>query len=134
IRSPFIDQIVVLGQDQRSLGALIVPNLEALQQWAATQNAALQFPTPPSIDPLPKPSPGVTAWTLEAQPIQDLFRKELAREVQSRVGYRPDDRIGSFGFALEPFSLENGMLTQTLKIKRSVVMDHYHSEIANLFR
>jgi long-chain acyl-CoA synthetase len=42
LRSPYIAQIMLVGQDQRSLGALIVPNLEALQQWATTQNLYLR--------------------------------------------------------------------------------------------
>jgi long-chain acyl-CoA synthetase len=44
LRSPYIDQIMLVGQDQRSLGALIVPNLEALQQWATSQNLHLRLP------------------------------------------------------------------------------------------
>jgi long-chain acyl-CoA synthetase len=44
LRSPYIDQIMLVGQDQRLLGALIVPNLEALQQWAASQNLCLDLP------------------------------------------------------------------------------------------
>ncbi|MEO1404258.1 MAG: AMP-binding protein, partial [Cyanobacteria bacterium J06635_1] len=37
IRSTYIDQIMLVGQDQKVLGALIVPNLEALEQWAIAQ-------------------------------------------------------------------------------------------------
>ncbi|HEY9844788.1 MAG TPA: AMP-binding protein, partial [Candidatus Caenarcaniphilales bacterium] len=44
LRSPYIDQIVLVGQDQRSLGALIVPNLQALQQWAIRQHRFLEIP------------------------------------------------------------------------------------------
>ncbi|MBD0312603.1 MAG: AMP-binding protein, partial [Microcoleus sp. T3-bin5] len=41
VRSPYIDQIMLVGQDKRSVGALIVPNLEALQKWAESQNLEL---------------------------------------------------------------------------------------------
>lgn len=44
LRSPYIDQIMLVGQDQRSLGALIVPNLEVLQQWAVAQNLQPRLP------------------------------------------------------------------------------------------
>ncbi|WP_354000920.1 long-chain fatty acid--CoA ligase [Gloeocapsopsis sp. IPPAS B-1203] len=114
LRSPYIDQIMLVGQDQKSLGALIVPNLEALQQWAASQN----------ID---------TELDLNSKTIQNLLRQELNREVKNRPGYRPDDRIGSFELILEPFSLENGMMTQTLKIKRPVVTEHYRDIINKMF-
>ena len=115
LRSPYINQIVLVGQDQRSLGALIVPNLEALQQWATDQNL-----------------PGDIA-DLDSKIVQDLFRQELNREVQNRPGYRADDRIGPFKLILEPFSIENGMMTQTLKIRRLVVMERYHDIINGMF-
>nr|MDJ0649893.1 long-chain fatty acid--CoA ligase [Xenococcaceae cyanobacterium MO_188.B19] len=65
--------------------------------------------------------------------IQDLFRKELNREVQNRPGYRPDDRIGQFKFILEPFSKDNGLMTQTLKIKRPVIRNKYQSLIDSMY-
>ncbi|PMB15881.1 long-chain fatty acid--CoA ligase [Fischerella thermalis CCMEE 5205] len=127
LRSPYIDQIMLVGQDRKSLGALIVPNLEALEKWAASGNLQLTIE-----------DENVTAATsqkinLESKIIQDLFRQELNREVQNRPGYRPDDRIGPFKLILEPFSIENGMMTQTLKIKRHVVMQHYHDIINGMF-
>jgi long-chain acyl-CoA synthetase len=115
LRSPYIDQIMLVGQDQKSVGALIVPNREAVEKWTAEQNPPLH-----EID-----------WNSKA--IQDLFRKELNREVQNRPGYRADDRIGPFRLIQEPFSMENGMLTQTLKIKRPVVTEHYRDMIDGMF-
>ncbi|PSP10479.1 MAG: long-chain fatty acid--CoA ligase [Cyanobacteria bacterium SW_11_48_12] len=122
-RSPYIDQIMVVGQDQRSLGALIVPNLEVLKQWEASQEGQGDKGTR---------GQGETPH-LESKPVQNLFRQELNREVQNRPGYRPDDRIGTFKLILEPFSVENGMMTQTLKIKRPVVSDRYSDLIEKMF-
>lgn len=127
IRSPYIDQIMLVGQDQRSLGALIVPNLDALKAWAAKQNLNLQLP-----DEAAAPS-GHETISLDSKVVQDLFRQELNREVKNRPGYRADDRIGPFRLLLEPFSIENGMLTQTLKVRRAVVMDRYHDMIDKMF-
>jgi long-chain acyl-CoA synthetase len=70
---------------------------------------------------------------LDSKPVQHLFRQELSREVQNRPGYRPDDRIGPFRLILQPFSTDNGMLTQTLKIKRPVVMERYRDMINGMF-
>jgi long-chain acyl-CoA synthetase len=127
LRSPYVDQIMLVGQDQKSLGALIVPNFETLQQWAATQNLSLRLPNDP-------PAHSARAdITLDSKAIQDLFRKELNREVQNRPGYRPDDRIGPIQLIQEPFSIENGMLTQTLKIRRAVVMERYQGMIDKIF-
>jgi long-chain acyl-CoA synthetase len=107
LRSPYIDQIMLVGQDQKVLGALVVPNMEALEKWGSAD--------------------------LNRSSVQDLFRGELAKLVKERPGYRPDDRIGSFRLLSEPFSMENGLLTQTLKIRRNVVMERYQGMIDEMF-
>jgi long-chain acyl-CoA synthetase len=127
LRSPYIAQLMLVGQDQRSLGALIVPNLEALGQWASTQNSVLQLS---DAEVAPE---GNVQWTLDSKPIQDLYRQELVREVQDRPGYRPDDRIGPFRCIAEPFSIENGLLTQTMKVRRPVVIERYRDMIDGMF-
>ncbi len=143
LRNPYIDQIMLVGQDRRSLGALIVPNLEALQQWAASQNISLRLPEETrgrvaeeqrSRGAEEKSPLATEEIYLDSPAVQDLFRQELTREVKNRPGYRPDDRIGPFKLILEPFSLENGMLTQTLKIRRPVVMERYHDMINGMFQ
>jgi len=128
LRSPYIDQIVVVGQDQRSLGALIVPNLEALQQWAVSQSLFLALPEAPE-----KPAADYQPIQLDSKPIQELFRQELNREVKNRPGYRPDDRIGPFRFVVEGFSIENGTMTQKFSIRRPLVMERYQDMINGMF-
>ncbi len=126
-RSAYIDQIMLVGQDQKSLGALIVPNLETVQQWIETQKVNLTLPTADADFET------IANSDLYSKAIQDLFRKELNREVQNRPGYRPDDRIGQFKFILEPFSKDNGLMTQTLKIKRPVIRNKYQSLIDSMY-
>ncbi|HAG83043.1 MAG TPA: long-chain fatty acid--CoA ligase [Cyanobacteria bacterium UBA12227] len=134
LRSPYIDQIMLVGQDQRSLGALIVPDLDALKQWASEQNLSLHLPEEMKTTATDTPTEAFrTGIDLDSKEIQTLFRQELNREVKNRPGYRPDDRIGPFKLILEPFSLENGMMTQTLKIRRPVVMEQYHDIINGMF-
>ena len=127
VRSAYIDQIMLVGQDKRSLGALIVPNLEALQQWVNNQKLDIKLPDAnASLEDIANSG-------LYQKPIQDLFRKELTREVQNRPGYRADDRIAAFRFITEPFSKENGLMTQTLKIKRPQVRAKYQNLIDEMY-
>jgi long-chain acyl-CoA synthetase len=128
IRSPYVDQIMLVGQDQRSLGALIVPNLEALQSWATGQSLYVEVPDDDTAAPA-----GCTPIPLGDERVLKLFRNELSREVKDRPGYRPDDRIGPFRFIVEPFSIENGLLTQTLKVRRPVVAERYRDMIDAMF-
>lgn len=128
VQSPYIDQMMLVGQDQRSLGALIVPNLDALQKWAADQSLFLDVPN--------QEAENTQSWptvTLEDDRIQKLFRAELNRQVKDRPGYRLDDRIGPFCLIDTPFSIEDGTMTQTLKIKRPVVAARYRDMIDGMF-
>jgi len=77
---------MLVGQDQRSLGALIVPNLEA----PATVGS---YPEPASVYQKKGEGRKTLAYChpeiyLESKIVQDLFRQELNREVQNRPGYR----------------------------------------------
>ncbi len=119
VRSVYIDQIVLVGQDQRALGALIVPNFETLQQWIDQQNLDLKLPSPDR--------------SVDDPAIINLYREELNREVKNRPGYRADDRISDFRFVNEAFSQENGLMTQTFKIKRPQVTDKYQKTIDEMF-
>ena len=112
LRSPYIDQIMLVGQDQKALGALIVPSMEALEKWAAAKGITLD---------------------LQSDAVQTLYKQELKREVANRPGYRADDRIASFALVAEPFTVENGLLTQTLKVKKNQVSDRYRELINGLF-
>jgi long-chain acyl-CoA synthetase len=125
LRSPYVDQIVVVGQDRRSLGALIVPNWDHLQNWG--QEHGLQLQTPEST------APEGESINLNNQPVQKLFRQELDRELRHQCQSHPHERIVPFRLISQPFSPENGMLTQTLKIKRHVVMERYGDLIEEMF-
>ena len=109
LRSPYVDQIMLVGQDQKFIGALIVPNTEALEKWAKG-----------NVD-------------LQSAEVQNLFKKELKREVSARPGYRADDQVKTFALLEEPFTVENGLLTQTLKVKKNQVRDRYRETIDGLF-
>ncbi|AFZ01416.1 Long-chain-fatty-acid--CoA ligase [Calothrix sp. PCC 6303] len=117
LRSDYIDQIMLVGQDQKSLGALIVPDLEILESWLLSKN-----------QPIVNGEIG-----LNNQMIRDLIREELNREVRDRKGYRRDDEIIVFEIIPEPFTIENGLLTQTLKIRRNIVTDRYQGVITQMF-
>ncbi|GET42410.1 AMP-binding protein [Microseira wollei] len=118
LRSPYIDQIMLVGQDRKSVGAIIVVNLEALERW---------------VEKSDKAQIKAGEINLNSKEIRDLFRAELNREVRNRPGYRRDDEIIAFELIKEPFTIENGLLTQTLKIRRNVVAERYRDLINWMF-
>ena len=113
--SPFIDQAVCVGQDQKALGALLVPNLEALEQK------------------VPRAQWEQRDGELHGKAVHTLMRAELDRLLTRQNGLRPCDRVATLRVLAEPLTPENGMLTQTLKVRRHVVAQHHAARIAALF-
>ncbi len=105
-----VEQVMLVGQDRKALGALVVPKTEALEAFAREQGLE-----PPAHWPDGSPA-GADSALLKA------FTGRLNRRLQARVGGRPDERLA--GVALvEPFTIDNGLLTQTLKQKRDRIAE-----------
>ena len=115
VRSPLIADAVVVGHAQKHLGALIVPNAEALAA---------------SVPGLPK-HPDATAVMTPA--IQKLLHAEITRLVGADRGFRIFERVPKIALIAEPFSVEAGTLTPTLKKRRHVIEERYAAEIRGLF-
>ncbi len=117
VASPLVEQVMLVGQDKRQLGALVVPRIEAVYLWARDQGLDL----PEDLGG----SPG-------NEKLRRLLRREINVLLSERSGSRPDERIS--GLALvEPFTIENGLLTQTLKQKRQKIADRDASYIAAIY-
>eukprot|EP00741_Cyanophora_paradoxa_P019552 tig00021127_g18874.t1 len=142
LESALVDQIVCCGQDQKQLGALIVPNLEQLRKLAKPAGEAAEGAAAPArhaarADVLEairrveaELAPGER---LDAHEVERAFEREIARLNNARAGFRPDERVGAFRLVLEPFTMENGLMTQTLKVKRNEVFDKYAALIAEMY-
>ncbi|MGI8905430.1 MAG: AMP-dependent synthetase/ligase [Candidatus Sumerlaeaceae bacterium] len=114
-KSPLIQQIVCVGQDQKTVGALVVPNYAALA-------VAIGLPDNTSATE-------VAASPQAVKAVREAIKSAMAAEAT----FKPSDHISKVALLSEPFSEDNGMLTQTLKIKRNVVANHYEKLIADLF-
>ncbi|MFQ5671144.1 MAG: AMP-dependent synthetase/ligase [Acidobacteriota bacterium] len=116
--SAFVDQVVVVGQDQEYLAALVVPAFDELEAWARRRRIAFQ-------------SAGTLVRHAE---VQALFREQLARRAGSGCRGPRAEVVKRFHLLDRAFSVEDGTLTPTLKIRRAVVADRYRDEIQSLFR
>ncbi len=115
-----VEQVMLVGQDRKALGALVVPRAEALAAFARDQGLE-----PPAHWPDGSP--------LGAEPaVLKAFTSRLNRRLQARPGARPDERLA--GVALvAPFTIENGLLTQTLKQKRDRISARDAEAIAAIY-
>lgn len=116
LQSDFIEQVMVVGQDQKYLGALIVPNFELLEQFARERQISY-------LD---------REELLDNSQILEYVREVVQHLINPRTGFKAFERI--FQFRLLPQSFEVGVeLSQKLSVKRNVVAQKYAGEIAELF-
>lgn len=134
LSSPLIDQIMIVGQDQKALCALVVPSLPGLDA-----EGLLDADTKERIAALGAPGHEQALRHLgqnlvdEKSPMAAAIFAAIAAGNKARPNFESRDRIRRMRLVLEPFSVENGMLTQTLKVKRNVVTANYQVEIDALF-
>jgi long-chain acyl-CoA synthetase len=112
LESPLIDQCMVVGQDRKHLGLLVVPSLSG---FAAA---------------------GITASdlaALEARPeVTGMLRLEIRRLVGEAAGFKPFERITAFHQLRKPFEVGDE-LTMTFKLRRHVITEKYDREIEAMF-
>jgi len=119
--SPLVEQVMLVGQDRKQLGALLVPRAEPLQAWAREQG----LPVPELL------AEGGLAAAADPALLRALNR-ECNRVLAARPGSRPDERLG--GVALvAPFTIDNGLLTQTLKQRRDRITARDQAALAALY-
>lgn len=115
--SQYISQAVVLGQDQRFLVALVVPNQDAIVAWAEDN-------TIPIVD----------YETLLKQPeVKELIDYEISQAVNAKTGFKSFERIFRFELLAAPFEVGRE-LSAKQEVKRHVVAELYKHQIARMFR
>jgi long-chain acyl-CoA synthetase len=122
-----VEQVMVVGQDRKSLGALVVPRPEALRDYARELGLPLPVENPPA-----EPAPATATVALDTAALRKAITGRLNRRLAARPGSRADERLA--GVALvEPFSLENGLLTQTLKQRRDRIASRDAAAIDSIY-
>lgn len=114
LASKYIDQFILIGDRRMFLSALIVPDFEALKEYADSNN-------------IPYTN---TEDLTNVKEIYDLMEKELAKFQKSLANF---ERVRKFALLDKPFSLETGEITPTLKLKRKVIEERYRELIEQMY-
>ncbi len=113
LESRFIEQCLVVGQDERHLGVLVVPSLEALHtqgfKFASLQEAA------------------------EDQRVSQLVGTEVRRLVSREQGFKPFELVTGWSLLAKPFEVGDE-LTPTFKPMRHVIVEKYRTELDHMYR
>ncbi len=119
---PLLEQVMLVGQDRKALAALLVPRPEALEAFARQEGLA----APASSADQPVGHPDAEPALLRA------LSRVCNRHLAERPGARPDERLQ--GVALvAPFTIEAGLLTQTLKQRRDRIAARDAASIAAIY-
>jgi len=110
----YIENAMIYGEGREFNIAMIIPDFVALDKWAGKNN-------------LPKDH----AELLKKEETKKFLENEIVNQLKTTYGSYEIPR--KFIFIDQPFSLENGMLTQTMKLKRRVVFDKYKEQIDKLY-
>lgn len=110
----YIDQIAVIADERKFVSALIIPEYRLLEEYARANNIPFE-----SREDL-----------CENSRIQEMMMERINTLQQQLAHYEQVKRI-----TLLPhhFSMENGELTNTLKLKRRVINDNYKTEIDKMY-
>ncbi|MEN8206566.1 MAG: long-chain fatty acid--CoA ligase [Pseudomonadota bacterium] len=107
------EQVMVIGDDRPFLTALLVLNPE---QWEL-------------VAPSLKLDPG-NPETLKSEALEKLACDKLAKQLVEFPGYA---RIHRITCSLEPWTIDNELITPTLKLKRNRIMAHFAADIDHMY-
>ena len=110
----YIDQISIIADERKFVAALIVPDYKLVEKFAADKG--IQYTS--------------MAELLKHDAVMELFKERIDTLQQQFAHY---EQIKKFTLLPEPFSMAKGELTNTLKIKRSVLNKNYAAEIEAMY-
>jgi len=111
---PLIEQVCVVGDQRPYITALIVPNLDIAKSWAADTGERIE-----------------TLQDCSQSPLVQKRIQTLIEEINGEAG--KFETIKYFRILTHAFTIEGGELTPTMKLKRRVIEDRYHSLIEEMY-
>jgi len=112
-QSLFIEQIMVVGESEKMAAAVIQPNFEYIDNWAKENN-------------------------IDTSKNDILKNNELLNAIQRDIDIHNEnfgkwEKIKKFELTSEPWSIENGLLTPTMKLKRKEIKSKYIDLIKKIY-
>lgn len=110
---PFVQDAILVGQDKKGLGALVVPDMDELKSFLEKKYSDLKK----EKDEL-----------LKDRHVLDMVKKEMNRLLMPKQGFKPYEKLQNIAFLDSEFKLGEE-LTNTLKKKRHVIERKYRKLI-----
>ncbi len=114
-QSPYIDHVMLVGQDQKTLGALVAVHEDTVADWAKENGV----------------NGGMKEWA-HNDLVNKLIKGEIAKLVNQDSAFKSFERVTQFRLVEKPF--EKGIeLNNTLKLRRFVVTENYQQLIDSMY-
>jgi long-chain acyl-CoA synthetase len=112
--SPYIEEVLLFGDNRKFITALIVPRREAIEQYSREKAiAAADYP-----------------GLLARDEIRGLIAAEIERSTSELARF---EKVRAFTLLSEGFTVANELLTPTLKLRRQKIVERYRNEIDAMY-
>lgn len=115
LKSPKIDQLFLIGDKREYITAIIIPNRETLQETFNLKESFFEE----------------EGDFIENQELKDWFEKDIKKISNELAKF---ERIKNFKIKRNPFSIDEGEITPTMKVKRRVVEKKYMEAIDAMYK
>jgi long-chain acyl-CoA synthetase len=112
-QSTLIDQIMVVGENQKFPSALIQLNFEAVNEWMGTAES------PISADQL-----------IKDQKVIDQIKSDIE---SANTNFAQWEKVKKFKLTSDIWSIDSGHLTPTMKLKRKIIAEKYSALIEEIY-
>lgn len=115
LASKYIDQFIVIGDRRMFLSALIVPDFEAVKEYADSN----KIPYADEKD------------LVKNDTIYKLLEDDMVKFQKKLANY---ERVRKFVLLDQPFTIDSGEITPSMKIKRKIVEENYNDLIEMMYK
>lgn len=115
--SRFIEQIMVIGENQKFPAALIIPSFSFIKEWAKRKNLNFDNASNDEI--------------IASIDVQNRIQKEVDKFNEL---YGNWEKIKKFKLLPKELSIESNELTPTLKLKRKIILEKYQTEVNQIYQ
>ncbi|MBQ9417973.1 MAG: AMP-binding protein [Bacteroidales bacterium] len=112
--SEYIDQVMVIGENEKQVAAIISPNFNTLHYWALKHR--LHYRDNVALVSMPEVHD-------KMRKVLDVYNKSLA----------PHEQIKQFRIVTDEWTPANGLLSPTLKLRRAPLMEKYKDVVAEIY-
>jgi long-chain acyl-CoA synthetase len=112
-RDPLFEQVMLLGEGKPYLSVMMVLNADHWKKLCAERDL-----NPSSLE------------TTRSRQVDEVLLSRVAAQMKEFPGYAQVRRVSA---TLEPWTVENGLLTPTMKLKRAKVMEKFNAEIDGMY-